>query len=91
MAFATVPGGKYYGWTAAQINTGLATLKAALIAAPVGQSAITSVSGNGMSVSYDPRAPGSVTIPEEIADLLTALALVDDDALPVTSEQVFAA
>lgn len=69
----------------------LAVIKTALINRVPGQAAIVSVSGNGMSASYDPRAPGSVTMEEEVYDLQTALALVDDDAPEIVSEQTFAA
>ena len=91
MAFATVPVGRYLGFTAAEIRTRLATLKAAVIAQGVGVGAIVAASGNGVSVSFDHRVPGSLTIDQEIADLMTALALVDDDELPVTPTQTFAA
>lgn len=91
MAFSTVPAGRYYGWTKAEVLARLATIKTALINRVPGQSAIVSVGGNGMSASYDPRAPGSVTMEEEVFDLQTALALVDDDEPEVVSEQTFSA
>jgi hypothetical protein len=91
MAFATVPVGRYFGCTKAQLLTRLDTLRTAALARVPGQGALVSVAGNGMSASYDHRAPGAVTLEQEIDDLLSALALVDDDAIELTSEQTFSA
>lgn len=94
MAYATVPAGRYYGWTAAQLNTRIAAIRAALIAEPVsaaGVQVITSVSGNGTSVAFDPRAPGSMTVERELEDLLIAISLVNDDEPCRYRDTVFSA
>lgn len=94
MAYATVPVGRYYGWTAAQLNTRIAAIRTALVAEPVnvaGRQVITSVSGNGTSATFDPRAPGGATIERELEDLLIALALVDDDQPALHRDTTFAA
>lgn len=89
MALAEVPCGPFVGWTAAEITTRLATLKAFMIARTPGEGQITSASVNGSAFTYDPR--GGMTVAEEIAALQEARAWVDDTALVVPTEQVFAA
>jgi hypothetical protein len=89
MAYATVPWGRYFGWTAEEIQARLATLKTAVQNAAPGQGAITSTGANGTTVSFDVKGPGAMSIEQEIAALLEALAYVDDTALPVTNEAVF--
>jgi hypothetical protein len=91
MAFSTVPVGRYYGWTSAEIAARIAVIKAAAIARPVGFSVITSVAGNGTSASFDTRGAGSVTLEEELYDLQCAAAMLDDDAPEMSPHQVFAA
>lgn len=91
MAFTTVPVGPYTGFTEAQLRTRIAAVLAAIIARPVGQSFATSVSGNSMSVSFDPRIGGSKTLEQEMYDLKVALAMVDDDEPEFPTETKFAA
>ena len=89
MALATVPCGPFVGWTATEINTRLATLKTYLINRTPGEGQLTAASVNGKSFTY--ATHGGMSVAEEIAALQEALAWVDDDALVVPTEQVFAA
>ena len=89
MALATVPDGPFLGWTLAEINTRLATLKTYMVNRAPGESQITSASVNGKSFEYS--LGGGMSVAEEIAALQEAKAWVDDDALCISREQVFAA
>ena len=85
-AYATVPYGPYFGCTSAQLNTKLATLTAAKLAATGGASgALNSASVNGRSFSYTNNGK---SLESEIAELLQALAWVDVTVPPTSSEQI---
>lgn len=86
MAYDTVPCGRYYGKTKAEIQALIAAVQAEDAAAPGGGGAVLELSMNGRSIKYDPRF-GPVSIQARLAELFEALALVDDDALAITSSQ----
>lgn len=94
MAYASVPVGRYVGWTAVQLNARITAIRTAMLAAPVnlaGTQVISSASGNGTSVTFDTKAPGSRSLEEELYDLQLALAMVDDNAIALPTSTRFAA
>lgn len=88
MALDTVPDGPFLGWTLAEIDARLATLKTYMQNRAPGEGQMTSASVNGKSFEYG--LGGGMSVAEEIAALQEAKAWVDDDALPISREHVFA-
>lgn len=89
MALDAVPDGPFVGWTLEEIDARLASLKTYLQNRAPGEGQLTSASVNGKSFEY--ATGGGMSVAEEIAALQEAKAWVDDDALAISREHVFAA
>jgi hypothetical protein len=82
MAYALVPTGRFFGWTADRIRERLAACDQALEETPPGGAPPVSVTVNGKSFTF---ALGGRSIDSEKSDLVAALALVDDTVVTPTN------